>query len=192
MFLGLDDTVDGIGSVTVSNASDGSPRASAPGADGLSISSTDRAGWAVSGVTSGGSPIGCDLEIVEPRSEAFVRDYFTDREQAAVAAAGPPFDLMANLIWSAKESALKVLRTGLRRDTRTVEVSVDLNGDETWAPLTITGGQVFHGWWRVFGDFILTFAAAEPTPPPVSLIEPSPLASAEPIHTWLANPMRRS
>ncbi len=30
--------------------------------------------------------------------------------------------LAANLIWPAKESALKVLRTGLRADTRTVEV----------------------------------------------------------------------
>ena len=33
-------------------------------------------------------------------------------------------DATANLIWSAKESALKVLRTGLRADTRTVEVAL--------------------------------------------------------------------
>ena len=42
--------------------------------------------------------------------------------------ADPPFemsgDAVANLIWSAKESALKVLRTGLRRDTRSVDVSL--------------------------------------------------------------------
>ena len=31
----------------------------------------------------------------------------------------------ANLLWSAKEAALKVLRVGLRADTRTVEVSID-------------------------------------------------------------------
>lgn len=31
-------------------------------------------------------------------------------------------DLTANLFWSAEESARKVLETGLRRDTRSVEV----------------------------------------------------------------------
>lgn len=43
-------------------------------------------------------PIGFDLELDEPRSAAFVRDH---------------------LMWSAKESALKVVRTGLLLDDRT-------------------------------------------------------------------------
>jgi 4'-phosphopantetheinyl transferase len=94
---------------------DGSPSA-------LGVSLTDRAGWAVC-VVSDTTRIGCDLELVEPRSPV-VRDFLTRSEQEAVAR--PPFaasaDLMANLIWSAKESALKVLRTGLRRDTRSVVV----------------------------------------------------------------------
>jgi len=31
--------------------------------------------------------IGCDLEVVEPRSDAFVADYFTSEEQALIARA---------------------------------------------------------------------------------------------------------
>jgi len=32
--------------------------------------------------------VGCDIEIVEPRSDAFVRDYLTEPERRLVAAAG--------------------------------------------------------------------------------------------------------
>jgi 4'-phosphopantetheinyl transferase len=78
----------------------------------VEVSLTHRAGWAVCAV-SGKAGIGCDLELVEPRSAAFVRDYLTLSEQSAVW--DPPFeasaDVVANLIWSAKESALKVLKT---------------------------------------------------------------------------------
>jgi len=73
-----------------------------------------------------GRAIGCDLEIVEPRSDAFVEDFLTAAERSLVAGA-PDEDarhLLANLVWCGKESALKVLRTGLRRDTRSVEVSL--------------------------------------------------------------------
>ena len=92
----------------------------------IGVSLTDRAGWAVCAVGDQAA-IGCDLELVEPRSSAFVGDYLTAKEQQTVM--DPPFaaspDTLANLIWSAKESALKVLRTGLRRPTRSVEVELD-------------------------------------------------------------------
>jgi 4'-phosphopantetheinyl transferase len=68
--------------------------------------------------------LGCDLERIEARSEAFVVDYFTDSEQTIIRASGD-VPLAANLIWSAKESALKALRAGLRRDTRTVVVELE-------------------------------------------------------------------
>ena len=69
------------------------------------------------------SRVGCDLEIVEPRSAGFVTDFLTAAEQRYVAALPDvDRDVAANLLWSAKESALKVLQTGLRRDTRSVEV----------------------------------------------------------------------
>ena len=44
----------------------------------LEISLSDRAGWAVCVVGAPGSgAIGIDLELVEPRSDAFVGDFFT-------------------------------------------------------------------------------------------------------------------
>ena len=73
--------------------------------------------------------VGCDLELVEPRTPGFVADFLTAAEQQSVASRPDP-DAAANLIWSAKESALKVLQTGLRRDTRSVEVAVDEPRDD--------------------------------------------------------------
>lgn len=98
----------------------------------MDVSLTDRAGWAVclvgpEGELSGGT-LGVDLEAVEPRSRGFVADYLTAYEQAYVSGQGDPgsegWDAAANLLWSAKESALKVLRVGLRADTRSVEVTL--------------------------------------------------------------------
>ena len=86
--------------------------------------------------------LGCDLELVEPRSDRFVADYLTAAEQQLVLGAGPERDLVANLIWSAKESALKVLRVGLRRDTRSVEVTLD-----GWGAVTGSGAAARPGRW---------------------------------------------
>ncbi len=131
---------------------------------GLTVSITDRAGWAVCLVGPGADGIGCDLELVEPRTDGFVRDFFTAAERRYVAArpAGEERDVAANLIWSAKESALKVLRTGLRRDTRSVEVSVDGRGADGWGGLSVRAseGDRFPGWWRRDGRFLFTVAAA--------------------------------
>jgi 4'-phosphopantetheinyl transferase len=179
--------------IGVLNAPTGAPYVEVDGQPlGLDISLTDRAGWAVGLVGPDLAAVGCDLEIVEPRSPGFVRDFLTTAEQAQVAAAaaggGPDgHDALANLIWSAKESALKVLRTGLRRDTRTVEVSFEEQGTNGWRPLAVSDadGGTFPGWWTRFGDFVLTVAAAGPSAEPVSLTTPPPLASAVPAHTWM-------
>ena len=56
-------------------------------------------------------------------SDGFVGDFFTSAEQAFVGGLHPPDrrDEVINLIWSAKEAALKVQQVGLRADTRTVD-----------------------------------------------------------------------
>ena len=120
---------------------------------------------------AGRGPLGIDLELVEPRSDAFVDDYFTADESAYVRSltAGAARDEAANLIWSAKEAALKVRQVGLRADTR--EVAVDLGhvrGRDGWTPLSVTGrdGASFPGWWRRDGVFLLTIAGRQPSPPP--------------------------
>ncbi len=52
-------------------------------------------------------------------SDAFVADYFAPEEQTLIAHSSPADrELMLALLWSAKESALKALREGLRLDTR--------------------------------------------------------------------------
>jgi 4'-phosphopantetheinyl transferase len=158
----------------------------------VAVSLTDRADWAVCVVGRDDASVGCDLEVVEPRSDAFVRDWFTPTEQDLVFGAGPgeARHLLANLVWSAKESALKVLETGLRRDTRSVEVDlVEAVGQERWARLVVRAeeGPAFPGWWRRYGDFVLTFAADGHSGPPVCLEEPPRLAGATPSHSWLSD-----
>ncbi len=64
---------------------------------GVSIS--DRAGWAVCVTSPVGLPAGgCDLELVEPRSPGFGRDFFTVAEQRLVAScsAGDERDALTN------------------------------------------------------------------------------------------------
>ncbi|MEO1064350.1 MAG: 4'-phosphopantetheinyl transferase superfamily protein [Actinomycetota bacterium] len=180
--------------VAVRNASDGAPEAYLDGAAApVSISMTDRADWAVCIVGDPSTSVGCDLELVEPRSQLFVEDWFTEAERRFVADRPDEHDLLANTIWSAKESALKVLRTGLRRDTRSVEVRLGAgDGRDGWAPLEVRSaeGAVFPGWWRQHDPFLLTCASTAPTAPPVSLVEPPPLATATPSHRWMERPVR--
>jgi len=157
----------------------------------VQVSSTDRAGWATCLVSAAPVRVGCDLELVEPRSAAFVADWFTAAERRYVESrdGDDARNLAANLVWSAKESALKVLTTGLRRDTRTVEVSVGAVAG-SWQPLTVTvdTGAQFPGWWRRLGRFVLTVAAAAPLSAPAVLPSPWDIAAAEPTHSWLVRP----
>lgn len=163
---------------------------------GVEISLTDRAGWAVClvGRPAESEPLGIDLELVEPRTDRFVGDFFTEREQRWVRSltAGDARDAAANLVWSAKEAALKVMQIGLRADTRTVEVTLDdALADGGWSPLTVTGtaGDRFHGWWRRDHAFVLTLAARTAFAPPEQLPGSADLAGAVPLHSWLDDPV---
>lgn len=182
--------------IVIRNAADGAPEvflADTPAP--FRISMTDRADWAVCVVTQEGADVdvGCDLEVVEPRSRQFVRDWFTPLERDLVYG-GDDADLLANLVWSAKESALKVLRTGLRRDTRSVEVRLFADERDGWNRMEIHSveGSVFPGWWRRAGAFVFTFAASRPTIPPAALDRPDPLDTAMPSHSWMDEPLQGS
>lgn len=144
---------------------------------GVSISLSHRAGTAVCAVAAADAALGCDLELIEPRSYAFVADYFTAEEQAALggtSAADRP--RLIALVWSAKESALKALQTGLRLDTRCVEVDAGeasrSRSPRTWRPLFVrcAGGHLFQGWWQQTGDFLVTLVAA-PAPAAPTLLK---------------------
>jgi 4'-phosphopantetheinyl transferase len=200
--IGLDLRPASLRRIEVRNRS-GGPERGAPEAfiDGCAahfeISLTDRAGWGICMLNPAGSRVGCDLELVEERSDAFVADYLTSEEQAFVAAGSDAQvrSLRANLVWSAKESVLKVLRTGLRRDTRSVEVRLSgAVGREGWGSLRASSaeGATFEGWWRRFGQFLLTVASDGPMGQPQPLVDPPALEHAKPTHSWLEAPLAAS
>lgn len=186
--------------VELLNHPTGAPYVEVDGAPArVDVSLTDRAGHAVGlvgPVGTGAGTLGVDLELVEPRTEGFVADFLTAAESEWVrgrrAEHGEDgWQAAANLLWSAKEAALKVLRVGLRADTRTVAVTVgdDVRADG-WGPFTVRAdhGPVFPGWWRREGRFVLTVAYAAPQEPPTMLAGGVVLALAQPVHSWLADP----
>jgi 4'-phosphopantetheinyl transferase len=201
--LGLGHTPTSLARVEIRNRDTGAPYVEVdrePAAIELSLS--DRAGWAVCVVgpaagslagTAAGS-LGIDLEVVEPRTDRFVTDYFTATEAEYVLGlpAGEPRDEAANLIWSAKEAALKLQQVGLRADTRTVEVTLDRTVRvDGWSALVVTGssGEAMPGWWRRDGVFLATIAFADERPPPQLLHGGADLSGAEPLHSWVDRPV---
>jgi 4'-phosphopantetheinyl transferase len=165
----------------------------------VTVSLSHRARTAICAVAPSGAALGCDLEIIEPRSEAFLTDFFTTEEQALVARAfASDRPQLCTLLWSGKESALKALRAGLRLDTRCVivnpadalgrpaeggagctqdpalaiQASYEVN---SWRPLCVrySGGQVFHGWWQNAGHLLRTIVTAPPSAPPIPLRIPT-------------------
>jgi 4'-phosphopantetheinyl transferase len=109
--------------------------------------------------------LGCDLELIEPRSDNFIADYFTPEEQRLVRQQSlAQQSLFLALLWSAKESALKALRTGLRLDTCSVAVelldsSLEFEG---WRALRVRsiGSKVFDGWWFNHDGMVRTVVGA--------------------------------
>lgn len=190
-----------LGCIELLNHASGAPYVQVDGSPaGVDVSLTDRAGWAVVLVgepgSAAGGTIGVDLELVEPRSSGFVADFLTGAEQAYVASRGacgqPGWDEAANLLWSAKEAVLKVRRTGLRADTRSVDVRVEHDASEDgWAAMEVVAaeGTAYPGWWRRDGQFLLTIAYRQHRPPPTPLPGGSDLSHAVPTHSWLAQPL---
>jgi 4'-phosphopantetheinyl transferase len=195
--LDIDRAPEALTRIEVRHRPSGAPHVHLDGrAAGVDISMSDRAGWAVCLVGPAGSAesgtLGIDLEVVEPRSDEFVADFFTAAERAHVRALGD-LDLRheaANLIWSAKEAALKVQQVGLRVDTRTVDVQ--LRGErrpDGWAPMNVSAAAgPMPGWWRRDGVFVLTIAYDTHREPPELLPTGSSLAAAAPVHSWVHRP----
>jgi len=158
----------------------------------VAISLSHRAGVGVCALASAGVAVGCDIETIEPHGDAFPNEYFTREEQALITNAPTTADGLRclNLLWSAKESALKALGEGLRVDTRRVIVSLPgaLNSANSaslpvciskvpqgvhWRPLQVqcVDRKIFHGWWSQTGIFLRTVVANPAPHPPVFLEE---------------------
>jgi len=193
VYLDLPSDPPDLADVEIRPAPSGAPEAFLSGKPApVTISLSHRGGMAACAVAPAGTALGCDLEVVEPRSNAFIADYFTTEEQALIARA-PADDRfrLAALLWSAKESALKALCAGLRLDTRCVAIDAfdgpeRDSGLDSWHPLLArhTGGNTFHGWWNRTGDVLRTLVSAPPVPPPIPLIRSSGVRVRGGLSPW--------
>lgn len=175
-FLNLPPETDSLAQIEIVAASSGAPQVVLrKRAAEVSISLSHRAGIALCAVAQGGVDLGCDLESIESRSDAFVTDYFTPAEQSLIArVSNGERPLLINLLWSVKESALKALQVGLRSDTRSVEVRpVDqpVSRGDRWSSLVVrhSHSRTFYGWWRQKDRIVRTVVATGPIDCPISL-----------------------
>jgi 4'-phosphopantetheinyl transferase len=165
-----------LNTIEIHAAPDGAPEVRFTGKPpAVSISLSHRGGLAICAVCLSAASVGCDLELIEPRSDAFLADYFNSEEQAVVArASAENRSWLLTLIWSGKESALKALRAGLRLDTRSVTVGFqepEPLDSAAWHPFHVhcSDGQIFRGWWQSASNLIRTVVADPPPAPPIRL-----------------------
>lgn len=165
----------------------------------LAISLSHCAGRAIAAVVPCEVAVGCDLETIEPRIDAFITDYFIAAEQLLLQQApASERPALVTLLWSAKESALKALGQGLRLDTRSICVHVgdgrEVSGNVAgrfqmasrpeilypacepghagWHALQVVcrdSDRTFYGWWHATSDFVRTLVADARMLPPVLL-----------------------
>jgi 4'-phosphopantetheinyl transferase len=155
-------------------AADGAPEVWVSGERAaVSISLSHRAGRALAVVAAAPAVVGCDLEVVEPRSDAFVREWLAAPEQASVATLSDAArDRAVNGLWTAKEAVAKVRREGLRLDVRDAVVDIPPPGSG-WRALRVRwDGCTTAGWWRDEPGWVMAVAGS-PAP-----AQPCPLERA--------------
>lgn len=152
-------------SVAIIAADDGAPQARIDGdhAD-VALSLSHRRGRALAAVANGSTALGCDLEAVEPRSPAFLREWLAPAERDLVMTqTGEGRDLAANLVWTAKEAASKARRGGLRLNVRQATVELDDLGRcrGVWRPLRVRWQKdgVDRGWWRADPEWVMALVS---------------------------------
>ena len=128
--------------VGISSDDVGRPVVSSPLAGDLSVSIAHKGPLAVALARDGLRP-GIDIEIVEPRDDAFATRAFAEAELALL----PPTDRDGWLtrFWSAKEAAGKARGTGFDGEPRSLsvrEVQEDrFRVDETWVETRVVDGH---------------------------------------------------
>jgi 4'-phosphopantetheinyl transferase len=164
-----------LSSLEIRAAEDGAPEAfqhGEPACVSISISHSNNRSLCVAGNPE--LSLGCDLELIEQHEIKFFEDYFTPEEIALLRNAATDRHLVAYLIWSAKETILKILRQGLRRDTRSVVIHPDFSQPESlwrsWTGQCLETSRTFHGWWRACDSFVYSLAADQATSHPSQLL----------------------
>ena len=108
--------------------------------------------------------IGCDLEQVEKRSEAFRRDYFTEQELELFQQNRFPLteDQFFTLCWSAKEAVMKATRQGMSLHPRKIGVEHISTGNQSWNELRIKNKETQHdyfGRWQLNVEMVYVIVA---------------------------------
>jgi phosphopantetheinyl transferase len=165
------------GDVTVLNDEAGAPYAVKAGKRlPVCLSISHRGDWGLAAV--GVQPdvvLGADLETVETRDGALVRQFFSEAEAARVEAAEAGRDTVVARIWSGKEAVLKALGIGLRHDTRDIVVGDEIAAvpaglEGEWRGLEVRLAPVLAVQiaprrlslvWRDLGDRVITVAVVE-------------------------------
>jgi 4'-phosphopantetheinyl transferase len=161
--------------VEVLAAPDGAPEAQIDGKpSGVTLSISHRAGRALAVAAAAPAALGCDLELVEPRSGAFVREWLAQPERELLESVTEERrSLAANLFWTAKEAAAKARREGLRLDVRGAAVTPAGVAEPAheWRPLELwwPDGERIGGWWREEPGWVMTAVADPPPAPPRAL-----------------------
>jgi 4'-phosphopantetheinyl transferase len=154
-------------------AGDGAPEALCDDSPtGLSLSLSHRSGMAVAAIATGPTRVGIDLELIEARSDAFVREWLADEERDALPRdRGRTRDVRVLCSWVGKEASAKARREGLRLDVRrAVVISGRREHSAHWAPLAVhwvTEELEHRGWWHVDRRSIVAVVTDPPTGPPV-------------------------
>lgn len=167
--------------ITIANEPSGAPVIHVDGLPGYPgcLSITHRRSTALAAYCpTPGWRLGIDLEQVEDRHESFLFDYFTPAEiETALACRGELHALWITLAWSVKEAVFKALGTGLRLDTRSVEVGAaeglehDPRHPTDWQPVPLRSSLFKDGccraWWQPRNGFVLTLAVLSPDDQPL-------------------------
>ena len=155
---------------------DGAPELFLPGGSPapVSISISHSNGRGFCALHSERQAIGCDLEMIERKPLDFFEDYFTPAEIAFCGRQSVEFYPAAcYLVWCIKEACLKILREGLRRDTRSVQVEAVFPAEEGvwrgWTGHCMITSRNFQGWWKFDHRFVYALGSDRTNEKPVLL-----------------------
>ena len=112
-----------------------------------------------------GEGIGCDIEKIEQRNPSFIRDYYTAKEKEYINHYRNQDQInFVNLLWSAKESVMKVLRLGLSIHPKKIELFESEFGNAVWNKMQmkyLKTGQKFFGQWKIEDGFVFVVMSSK-------------------------------
>lgn len=153
----------------------GAPEVHREGAQrALRLSLSHSSGLCLCTLSQASLRLGCDLERVEPRSSSFEETYFETAEiEMLETIPGTRRPVAVTLVWSAKESVLKALRTGLSADTRRARIlKMDGHAVDRWQPFNAVDAEKenpFTGWWMERAGMVMTVVTDNRTSEPIQL-----------------------